>query len=491
MALILPIFSKFDNSGLKKAQKEFGAFGGSLRKGLAFAGLAVGLGEIVNVMKESVKAAAMDNKSQKMLALQLMTTVHATKAQTAATEAYLGKLSMSVGIVDDLLRPALANAVRGTGSLAAGQKLLGIALDGAAATGKPLNAVMQALIKASNGQTGALYKLAPQLKATKGNLDDFAASVKGAAQANADPFARMQVAIDELKEKFGRLLLPMVIQFVDYLTKTVVPAVSKFLDQVGNPKTDVGKTFMDIKKAVAATFNGVRDFFALFGGGDAMKGFGNIAQAIIKMLPALLALKGIMMLSSAGSAIQNLVKAVALIRGTGGGDGGGGVIGTGGGGGTGKLSGLKKVGSKLGGSLGRGLVAGGITSALGGDADASGRVGLIAAGSKFGAPGAIAGAILGSLSGDSALGNHTPAWMAASAKMNKTSAAASAAGTYLKPVGGGGFNAQTFGKSKTPTTINVNVQPGTSGPETAKAIVKLLGTFDKINGTNIVTKPGR
>jgi hypothetical protein len=52
----------------------------------------------------------------------------------------------------------------------------------------------------------------------------------------------------------------------------------------------------------------------------------------------------------------------------------------------------------------------------------------------------------------------------------------------------GGFDANNFG-NKT-TTINVNIQPGTSGPETAKQLVKLLATFDKINGTHIVTKKG-
>ena len=316
MAVILPILSKFDSSGLKKAQKEFGGFGKSIKGALGVAGIAIGLSSIVGVMKDSVKAAAMDAKSQKLLALQLHNTVHATKAQTKATEDYLGKLSMQVGIVDDNLRPALANAVRGTGSLAKGQKLLSLALDASAATGKPLNTVMNALIKAQNGQLTGLYKLAPELKKTKGNLDDFAKSVKGAAMANADPFARMNVAVDNLKEQFGRLLLPAVVQFVDYLTTKVVPAVSDFLDQVANPKTDAGKTFLQIKDAVKKTFKSVQDFFALFGQGDAIKGFGNVAKSMVEMLPALAALKGIMVLASTGRALGNLIAAVAALRGS-------------------------------------------------------------------------------------------------------------------------------------------------------------------------------
>jgi hypothetical protein len=44
-----------------------------------------------------------------------------------------------------------------------------------------------------------------------------------------------------------------------------------------------------------------------------MKGFGNVASALVKALPALIALKGIMMLANAGKSIANLVKAMTLI----------------------------------------------------------------------------------------------------------------------------------------------------------------------------------
>jgi hypothetical protein len=82
--------------------------------------------------------------------------------------------------------------------------------------------------------------------------------------------------------------------------------------------------FVDIKNAVKDAFGYVKDFFALFGNGDAMKGFGNVASALVKALPALIALKGIMMLASAGKSIANLVKAMSLIA-AGNAAGGGGV----------------------------------------------------------------------------------------------------------------------------------------------------------------------
>jgi hypothetical protein len=135
--------------------------------------------------------------------------------------------------------------------------------------------------------------------------------------ANADPFMKFNNSMDILKEKLGVIVLPLIISAIDEISKPggLIEVVGKFFEDVANPKTDAGKTFLDIKQAVGETIQGVKDFFALFGGGDAMKGFANIATALIKMLPALLALKGIMMLASAGKAIQSLVTAMMLIQG--------------------------------------------------------------------------------------------------------------------------------------------------------------------------------
>jgi hypothetical protein len=85
--------------------------------------------------------------------------------------------------------------------------------------------------------------------------------------------------------------------------------------------------FLQVKDAVAQTINGVKDFFALFGNGDAMKGFGVVVSQLVSALPALLALKGILMLASATKTIKNLALAIGLIQAKGavGGLGGAGV----------------------------------------------------------------------------------------------------------------------------------------------------------------------
>ena len=199
------------NDGIGKSSKALNRFEGTTKKvsagiGKALGGLGIALGAaaIGSALLDAAKAASEDRKQQKLLALQLRTTTGATDDQIASAESFIEKLSRSSGELDDNLRPALSNAVRGTGSLAKGQELLEIALDGARASGKPLDTVLQALVKANNGNTTALYKLAPQLRKTKGGIDDYAASVKGAAAESADPFARLNVAFETLNEKIGR-----------------------------------------------------------------------------------------------------------------------------------------------------------------------------------------------------------------------------------------------------------------------------------------------
>lgn len=215
-------FDGKSNTVSQNISKAFGIIGGAI----AAAG-------IVHALKNMAEAAQEDETAQRLLATQLQNTTGATDAQVTAAESFITATSKMAGVTDDVLRPALANAVRGTGDLKTAQDLLTIALDGAAASGKPLDTVLQALIKAHNGNEAALYKLAPQLKATKGNIDDFADSVKGAAAASRNPFEAFKISLDEAKEAIGARMLPTLNKLVDRLSPMIdklVPAFSDVID---------------------------------------------------------------------------------------------------------------------------------------------------------------------------------------------------------------------------------------------------------------------
>ena len=318
MSAILKLLSKFDDSGINKAKKSFGG----LKTALGAVGIGFGLKAITDELAQAVKNAQEDVISQKQLARQLKITTGATQEQIAAQEDYITKLSMTTGVVDDQLRPSFAILLRATGSVTKAQDLLGLSLDTSAGTGKNLEIVTKSIARAYNGNVTGLQKLVPGIKKGTDAMGFLRKQFEGARETLANPFDQLTIAIDETKEKIGMQLLPYVQKFAKFIIDEVVPNVEKFLDDVSNPKTEAGKTFIQIKDAVASTIQGVKDFFALFGNGDAMKGFANVASNLVKALPALLALKGILMLASAGKSISNLAKAIGLMVGAKGAAGG-------------------------------------------------------------------------------------------------------------------------------------------------------------------------
>ena len=107
----------------------------------------------------AAKAAAEDEKSQKLLATALKNTTHATDAQVKANEDFISKMQLTYGVADDKLRPAFAKLVRSTGDITEAQNLMQVAMDVSAGSGRDLESVSFALAKAHSGNIGALTRL--------------------------------------------------------------------------------------------------------------------------------------------------------------------------------------------------------------------------------------------------------------------------------------------------------------------------------------------
>ena len=95
-------------------------------------------------------------------------------------------MSKSASIADDVLRPAMANLLRGTHDVERAQVLMATALDVSAATGKDLEAVTIAMSKAENGQLDALKKLGIPLGENSKALKEKAALTKEVAKYTQD-----------------------------------------------------------------------------------------------------------------------------------------------------------------------------------------------------------------------------------------------------------------------------------------------------------------
>lgn len=230
---------------LDKGTNEVEGFGGKLadfgkKAGLAFAAAAAAAGAYaIKIGVDGVKAAIEDEQAQVKLAKALENSTGATLDQIKAVEANILKMSLSSGVADEQLRPALARLARSTGDVEISQKLLNQALDISIATGKPVETIANALGRAYDGNTVALGKLGIGLSAAElktmsftdvqGKLSEL---FGGAAAANAETFAGrlaiLKVTFDEAKESVGAKLLPILQQLVTYVVDNIIPAIGRF-----------------------------------------------------------------------------------------------------------------------------------------------------------------------------------------------------------------------------------------------------------------------
>jgi flagellar basal body-associated protein FliL len=256
----------------------------------------------------AAKAAAQDEKSQKMLAASIKNTTNATDAQIKSTEDFISKMQLTYGVADDKLRPAFATLSRATGDLGESQNLMQTAMDVSAGTGKDLTTVSLALAKAHNGNIGALTRLGIPLDKSIIKNKDFNAALavltktfNGAAKAGADTFAgRMAIVqenLKEAKEQIGYALMPTLETMATYLTDTVVPNVQAFVD---------GLTGVKDKSDGAMT--------SIYNLGEKTRGFFKFLSDNKGMLEAIgIAIGAIFIGAKATAAVNAMVAAVGLL----------------------------------------------------------------------------------------------------------------------------------------------------------------------------------
>jgi hypothetical protein len=235
MAINIPIISSLDTKGFDKAKKEFAQLDGigaksafALKKAALPAAAAIGALGVAAF--DAAKGAVEDAAAQALLAQTLTKNTKATKAQIAANEDWIATQGKLLGVTDDELRPVISRLSTQTKSLAEAQKGAALAMDIAAATGKPLATVTEALAKAYGGNEKALAKLSPELKGlikdgmtTEEAFAKLSETFGGAATTKANTaqgqFKRLQVSLAETKETIGAALLPIIEKVLPYLQK--------------------------------------------------------------------------------------------------------------------------------------------------------------------------------------------------------------------------------------------------------------------------------
>ena len=210
-------------------------FGKKAALAFAAAGAAAGAFAI-----SAVKAAAEDEKARKSLEQTIRANTRATDEQIKAIDTFIDRQSIATATTDDVLRPALGRLIRSTNDVAKAQDLLNLAQEISVATGKPLEAVANALGKSFDGQNTALGKLGLGIDAAtlkNKSHEEIMQILKGTYKGFIDneatnaefKFRQLTIALDQTREKIGFALLPIFVKFADYLLATVVPNMQAFV----------------------------------------------------------------------------------------------------------------------------------------------------------------------------------------------------------------------------------------------------------------------
>jgi hypothetical protein len=283
MAVGVNIVSTFDSKGISRAIKDFQKIEGAGNKatfglrtfdkgmtntlktvGKLAAGVAVAAGAI------GFKLASAAYESQKVMA-QTEAIIKATGGAAGITAGQVSKLSetlsMQIGVDDELIqtsanllltfkqiqnqvgennnifdRAVIAAQDLGSvfGSADAAALQLGKALSNPV---KGITALTRSGINFTDQQKEQIKTLVASgdvLGAQKIILAEIEAQVGGTAAATATGFDRMRIAIGNVAEEFGAILIPYIEKFANYVVQKVVPYLSNLADVIGEKGLGAG-----------------------------------------------------------------------------------------------------------------------------------------------------------------------------------------------------------------------------------------------------------
>ena len=287
MAISIPLITTFDAKGINRAITQFKRLDGGVNKS-AF--VLKNLNQATNNAFRSVaRVGAGVALGAGLIGKALVTQAMEAKRVTAETNAIIkatggaarisaqgvadlsDKLSMQIGVDDELIQSSanllltfkqVQNQV-GEGNdifsraVTTAQDLgsvFGSADSAAMQLGKALSdpiAGITALRRAGINFTSAqkeqiktLVQSGQTLEAQKLILDEVESQVGGTASATATDFGRMQVAVENVAEQLGALLLPYLEDFANFVTTTIVPILTEFATTIGEEGLGGGIKFL-------------------------------------------------------------------------------------------------------------------------------------------------------------------------------------------------------------------------------------------------------
>jgi hypothetical protein len=215
-------------------------------------GVAFSTRALVNYSKLAVKAFAEDENAARSLGMTLKNLNLDYLGASSALNLYISNLEKQTGVLDDQLRPAMDRFLRATNSITESQKLLNLALDISAGTGRDLTSVSQGLQKAYLGNNASLGRLGVGLSKAELNSSSFleiqdklttlfAGQAISAADSYSGSIAKLTVASNNAKEIIGKDLVDaMQLLSGDEGIGGATTAMENFATEIGNVIYGIG-----------------------------------------------------------------------------------------------------------------------------------------------------------------------------------------------------------------------------------------------------------
>ena len=169
------------------------------------AGVTAAAAGIAAVSIDAAKAASQDQDAQARLARTLRNTLGATEGVTSAVEQYIDKASKLTGITDDELRPGFERLIRSTRNVGKAEKLNNLAMRISLQTGKSYGSVVQALARANDGTVTSLKRLGITIGPQARNFAELTAAQKAQAKAE-DEAARVRETAGPKSDAYAKAI---------------------------------------------------------------------------------------------------------------------------------------------------------------------------------------------------------------------------------------------------------------------------------------------
>jgi hypothetical protein len=262
------IGSKFDAKGFKQAETATDKLGKSI-KNLAYSfGLVFSAQRLLSFGKASVKAFAEDENAARSLGMTLKNLNLDYLGASESVNSYISNLEKQTGVLDDELRPAMDRFLRATNSLTESQRLLTLALDISAGTGRNLTTVSQGLQKAYLGNNASLGRLGVGLSKAELTTSSFleiqtrltelfAGQAQSAAESYLGSMNKLTIASNNAKEIIGKDLLDAMQMIAgNQGIGGATTAMEGFATQIGNVITGISVLAVKLKAIPGAGFIG-------------------------------------------------------------------------------------------------------------------------------------------------------------------------------------------------------------------------------------------